>query len=107
MNKTTRSILTVIFIFLCGFLAKAFVAEAERDLAIHYIDECMISYPNPTPEQETKCYGSANEHLPYKIVAAVNFQPSLWKNTPGRCVGTKGGEPYKYFECKCWNEIAL
>lgn len=107
MKKTVRLLLVVIFVFLCGYSAKALVAEAERDLAIHYADSCFRPYKAPTPEQETLCYGSAKKHLSYKVVSALNFQPSFWKNTPGRCVGTKGTEPYKYFECRWWNEIAL
>lgn len=104
---TLRSLLVVVFVFLSGYLAKALVAEAERDISTHYVDSCFRSYKTPTPEQEAICYGSARNHLSYQIVSALNFQPNFWKNTPGRCIGTKGTEPYKYFECKWWNEIAL
>lgn len=107
MDKTLRSALIVLVVFFCGFFAKSLLVEAERNLAIQYVDECMKSHANPTQEQKTKCYGSSQDHLPYQIVSALNFQPALWKNTPGRCVGTKGGAPYTYFECRWWNEIAL
>ena len=107
MKKPLRSLLLVIFVFLCGYFAKALVAEAERGIAIHYVDSCFRSYKTPTPEQETICYGSAKNYFPYQIISSLNFQPNFWKNLPGRCVGTKGTEPYKYFECKWWNEIAL
>jgi hypothetical protein len=107
MKMPLRSLLVVFFVFLCGFFAKALVAEAERDLSIHYVDSCLSLYGAPTPEQKTMCYGSAKDHLPYLFVSALNFQPSFWKNTSGRCVGTKGTEAHKYFECRWWNEIAL
>lgn len=94
-------------VFSCGFLTKALVVEAEKKLTTYYMDTCLGARDNPTSDEESKCYGASKNKPLYRIVTTLNFQPSFWKNTNGRCVETKGRKPYEYFECKWWNEIAL
>ena len=106
--KTRNAVLAAFVAFFGGYVAKTAVVEVERILSTHYVDACFSGLPGePTDEQRTTCYGAARNHLPYRAASALDFQPALWKNTKGRCVGTKGTKAFEYFECKPWNELAL
>lgn len=105
--RKSLSILFFLALFLAGYAAKTVISEVEFNLSIFYVDKCLDQLNKPSIEQKTACYGSAKEHLPYQIISALNFQPSFWKNTQERCVGTKGTKLYEYFECGWWNEFEL
>ena len=99
--------LVVIAAVVAGFGIKVGVVEAERLLGTHYVDACQDRLVERTMEANTKCYGIAKQHLPYRIVAALNFQPQFWKNTERRCLNTEGTRAAEYFECGWWNRFGI
>ena len=92
---------------LIGFLVKMTLAEAEQYLSTRYVDECMSQYHQPSQDQKIACYSAPQGKTTYTIIAAMNFQPEFWKNTPGRCVNVQKDKQEQYFQCGWWNRFAL
>ena len=103
MKKT----LLLVAVFAFGFATKVGVVEVERLAGTRYIDQCFEERRPTTQEGETECYGAAKHHAPYQVLRVLNAQPSFWKNTTGRCVGTQGTKKDAYFECNWWNRFAI
>ena len=96
-----------IAMFALGFATKVAVVEVDRWTAALYVTECFDQRKPTTREGETECYGAPPRHTTYRIISTINAQPSLWKNTVGRCVGTKGTKADAYFQCGWWNRFAI
>ena len=90
-----------------GFVTKLGFVEAERMVSMHFVESCFDQTKPSTLQGESACYGAPREQTIYRILSALNAQPSFWKNTTGRCVGTQGTRADAYFECRWWNRLAI
>ena len=105
--RSMKPILTLLAALFLGFLLKVGVVEVERYMAVRIVDRCLDAIKDPTPEQETACYQNPGKHTFYRVVGALNFQPMLWKNSKGRCVGETESKSKGYFQCGWWNEFPI
>lgn len=90
-----------------GFATKVSVVEVALLTSTHYVNMCFDETKPTTAAAETHCYEAPRRHALYRTISFFNAQPSFWKNTLGRCVGTKGTKADAYFECAWWNRFAL
>jgi len=102
-----KTIATLLVAILLGFFLKVGVAEAERSLSVNIVDECFEQYESPTQDQEAACYTAPQQSFVYRLVAALNFQPHLWKNNNERCANPNEKRNEDYFQCHWWNQYAL
>ncbi len=94
-------------VFSLGFAAKVTLVEVTTLTAVYYVNRCFDETRPTTVVAETACYADPRKHASYRILSILNAQPSLWKNTRGRCIGTQGTKPDAYFECSWWNRFAI
>lgn len=102
-----KTSLSIALLIAAGFAVKASLDEAERYVHVRIVDTCFAKYSAPLSKaQELACYESPRQSSAYRVLAALAFQPQLWKNTGGRCVDSQD-QQREYFDCGWWNRVAL
>jgi hypothetical protein len=105
--KTIRKWALCAGVFSLGFATKVTLVEVATLSSVYYVNKCFDETKPLTVAAESACYADPRKHASYRIVSILNAQPSLWKNTRGRCVGTQGTRPDAYFNCGWWNRFAI
>lgn len=70
--------LLLLALFCLGYAAKIGVVEAERLLAVGYVDACIAGQKRLAREDREKCFEMARSRPTYRFIEVLNAQPNFW-----------------------------